>query len=130
MCFSTFGLKSVYLHLRINESDKPFTVFEENGRLYQFTRVPFGVTNGVAVFHQAIEKFAEEENLCDTFPYLDSITIGGRDQKEHDIFVNFKKFLAATEKKTDVQYIHVCNISHINQPPGLSAWKWSNQTRS
>ncbi|XP_042234811.1 uncharacterized protein LOC121874649 [Homarus americanus] len=95
--FSTFVLKSAYHQLRISESDKPFTAFEAHGRLYQFTRVPFGVTYGVAVFQRAIDKFVEEENLCDTFPYLDNSTIDGRDQKEHD--ANLEKFLAAAEER-------------------------------
>ncbi|XP_042232861.1 uncharacterized protein LOC121873374 [Homarus americanus] len=37
--FSTFDLKSAYHQLRISESDKPFTAFEANGRLYQFTHL-------------------------------------------------------------------------------------------
>ena len=81
----------------IRESDKPYTAFEANGNLYQFTRIPFGVTNGVAVFQRAIDKFVKEELLCDKFPYVDNITIGGRDQKEHDL--NVEKFLVAAEKR-------------------------------
>ena len=48
--FSTFDLKSAYHQVPIQEADKPFTAFEASGKLYQFKRVPFGVTNGVAVF--------------------------------------------------------------------------------
>ena len=34
-----------------------FTAFEAEGELYQFRRLPFDVTNGVAVFQKIIKKF-------------------------------------------------------------------------
>ena len=43
--------------------------------------MPFGVTNGVAVFQRAMDKFVDEEGLKDTFPYLDNLTVAGRDQE-------------------------------------------------
>ena len=48
--FSSVDLRSAYHQLMIKEQDKPFAAFEANGQLYQFCRVPFGVTNGVAAF--------------------------------------------------------------------------------
>uniref|UniRef100_A0A5S6R0U3 Reverse transcriptase domain-containing protein n=1 Tax=Trichuris muris TaxID=70415 RepID=A0A5S6R0U3_TRIMR len=48
--------------------------FEAAGGLYQFTRVPFGVTNGVACFQRVIDSFIRDEKLQGTFAYLDDIT--------------------------------------------------------
>ena len=48
--FSTIDLKSAYHQVPLREEDKKFTAFEVNGCLYQFRRMPFGVTNGVATF--------------------------------------------------------------------------------
>lgn len=59
--FLTFNLKNAYHQIKLKESDKKFTAFEANGRLYQFCRVsfgvdykfcrvPFGVSSVVAVF--------------------------------------------------------------------------------
>jgi hypothetical protein len=95
--YSTFDLKSAYHQVAIKESDKKFTAFEANGRLYQFRRIPFGVTNGVAVFQRAMDKLVEEENLNDTFPYLDNITIAGHTKEEHD--KNVKIFLEIVHKR-------------------------------
>ena len=50
---------------------------------YQFFHIPFGVINGVAVFHRAMDRFIEKEYLKDTFPYLDNITVAEHDQNEH-----------------------------------------------
>ena len=85
--FSTFDLKSAYHQVPIKESDRKFTGFEANGRLYQFCRIPFGVTNGVVAFQRAMDNFVDEESLVDTFPYLDNITVAGQSQEEHDVNV-------------------------------------------
>ena len=40
-----------------------------------------------------MDKFVDEEGLKDSFPYLDNITVAGRDQEEHD--ENVPKFYEA-----------------------------------
>ena len=61
--FSTLDLKSPYHQIPIKSSDKKYTVFEAKGRLYQFKRVPFGVTNGVSTFQRTIDNVIQDENL-------------------------------------------------------------------
>lgn len=95
--YSTFDLKSAYHQVPIKETDQKYTGFEAIGRLYHFRRIPFGVTNGVAVFQRAMDKFVEKEGLKDTFPYLDNITVAGLDQKEHD--ENVRKFREAIQRR-------------------------------
>ena len=94
--FSTFDLKSAYYQIPISDNDKPYTAFEASGRLYQFTRLPFGVTNGVASFQRIMDQIVDAENLSGTFPYMDNVTIGGVDQADHD--ANVKRFLEVVEK--------------------------------
>jgi len=48
--FSTFDLKSVYHQVPIKEEDCKYTVFEIDGQLWEFTRIPFSVSNGVSAF--------------------------------------------------------------------------------
>ena len=95
--FSTIDLKSAYHQIPIKQEEKKFTAFEANGRLYQFCRIPFGVTNGAAAFQRAMDNFISEEALKDTFAYLDNITICGRDQAHHD--ENLSKFMKAAKKR-------------------------------
>lgn len=95
--FSTFDLKSAYYQVSIPDEDKPYTAFESNGKLYQFKRIPFGVKNGVAAFQRVLDKFVEEESLLNTFVYLDNITVGGKDQSEHDFHV--KRFFDAAQRR-------------------------------
>ena len=94
--FSTFDLRSAYHQIKIVESDCKFTAFEANGRLYEFTRIPFGVNNGVAAFQRVISEFIERENLKDVFLYLDNVTVAGRTQEDHD--ANVKLFLDAIHR--------------------------------
>ena len=67
--FSTFDLRIAYHQISIIDEDKKVTAFEANGRLYQFQRLPLGVTNGVSMFQRCMDQFIEEEKLLDTFPY-------------------------------------------------------------
>ena len=45
--FSTFDLKREYHQVEISPKDRIYTIFEANGRLHEFKRIPMGVTNGV-----------------------------------------------------------------------------------
>jgi len=94
--FSTVDLKSAYHQVPILESEKIYTAFEADGSLYQFKRIPFGVTNGVPAFQKFINSIIKTENLKNTYAYLDDVTICGKTKGEHDKYL--KEFLEAAEK--------------------------------
>ena len=94
--FSTLDLRSAYHQIPIRDEEKQYTAFEADGKLFQFTRIPFGVTNGVAAFQRVMDSIVSQEGLRDTFVYLDNITVCGRDQAEHD--ENLQKLLKAAKK--------------------------------
>ena len=94
--YSTLDLKFAYHQIPIREKEKAYTAFEGNGKLYQFCRVPFGVTNGVAVFQRTINDIIDNNKLKDTFAYFDNITIAGVTQEEHDF--NLHRFLEVAKK--------------------------------
>ena len=95
--FSTFDLRSAYHQIPISKKDRLFTAFEACGKLWEFTRIPFGVTNGVPAFQREMDNLVLDESLKDTFPYLDNITVAGRTQKEHDF--NVKQLLDALQRR-------------------------------
>lgn len=82
--FSCIDLRSAYHQVPISSSEKHYTAFEAVGKLYQFRRVPFGVTNGVASFQRTMDKIIADEKLQGIYPYLDDVTICGKTQTEHD----------------------------------------------
>ena len=94
--FSTLDLRSAYHQIPIRDEEKKYTAFEADGKLFQFTRIPFGVTNGVAAFQRVMDTIVSQEGLSDTFVYLDNITVCGRDQAEHD--ENLQRLLKVAKK--------------------------------
>lgn len=94
--FSALDLKSAYHQIPLRNYEKPYTAFEANGNLYQFKRIPFGVTNGVSCFQRIIDDIISKEKLSGTFAYIDNVTICGNDSKSHD--ENLKQFMKAAEK--------------------------------
>ena len=97
--FFTFNLRSVYHQVLIAENDRICTAFEGGGKLWEFTMIPFGVTNGVPSFHREMDKLVQRDGLIlsDTFPYVDNIAVGGRNQQEHD--QNVRKLLDALQQR-------------------------------
>ena len=91
--FTTLDLSSAYHQIPICEEEQKYTAFEADGKLYQFTRIPFGVTNGVAAFQRVMDDIVAKENLPAVFVYVDNIIIGGRNKHDHD--QNLTLFLSA-----------------------------------
>ncbi|KRX22529.1 Transposon Tf2-6 polyprotein [Trichinella nelsoni] len=81
--FSTTDLKSAYHQIPILDEEKLYMACEADGSLYQFTSIPFGVTNGVACFQSVVA-------------YLDDVTVCGLSQDDHD--KNLEQFLSAAKK--------------------------------
>ena len=82
--FTTLDLESAYHQLPLRPEERLYTAFEIDGELFQFTRVPFGVTNGSAAFQRVMDYIIKTENLKDTFAYADNITICGKTEEEHN----------------------------------------------
>jgi len=74
--------------------DKICTAFEANGKLYQYRRLPFGVTNRVSAYETIIDRSISQNNLKQTHAYLDNTIIGGNDRRDHDD-LNLERFLQA-----------------------------------
>ena len=112
--FSTFDLRSAYHQIKLTPSDCKYTAFEANGKLFEFTRIPFGVKNGVGEFQRKMCEFIEKENLMGTFSYLDNITVAGHDQADHDR--NVTSFLKAIRRRgfTLNDNKTISSVKHIN----------------
>jgi len=94
--FSTLDLKSAYYQIPLDPKDRVYTAFEANGKLYQYRRLPFGVTNGVSAFQRIIDGIISQSSLQWTYAYLHNITVGGTSKADHD--QNLKRFLDTTSQ--------------------------------
>ena len=94
--FSTLDLTSAYHQVAIKPEERKYTAFEAAGSLYQFCRIPFGVTNGVASFQRVMDDIIKREDLNGTYAYIDNVTICGQNQAKHDL--NLKEFMNSVVK--------------------------------
>jgi hypothetical protein len=84
MVFSKIDLRSGYHQLRIKEEDIPKTTFKMRFRHYEFTVLPFGLTNAPGVFMSLMNGVFRE--YLDKFVqvFIDDILIYSRMMEEHD----------------------------------------------
>lgn len=94
--FSSIDLRSAYHLVPLHEDDRLYTAFEANGKLFQFRRLPFGITNGVSCFQRIMDDFISSNQLRGTYAYLDDVTICGESLEEHDR--NLEAFMDAARK--------------------------------
>ena len=80
--------------------DRQFTAFEADGKLYQYTHLPFGVTNGVSFFQRIVNELIAKYELHDTCTYLDNITMSGVNKSDHDAKLKALIEAAEAEKLT------------------------------
>ena len=111
--FSNIDIKDAYYQVPIVETDKQYTAFEAGGKLYQYKRIPFGVTNGVSCFQRKMDKMIDEYNIKDTFAYLDNIIICGETQGGHDNNLAMFNKMRAEKNITVIEDKSVYSLSSV-----------------
>ncbi|XP_064090685.1 LOW QUALITY PROTEIN: uncharacterized protein LOC135204401 [Macrobrachium nipponense] len=82
--FSTLDLKSAYHQVAIREEERPYTAFEAGGKLYEFSRIPFGVEKWSQLFQRVLDEILKKEKVSGSFAYVDNVTVCGETEEEHD----------------------------------------------
>ena len=81
---STLDLSSAYHQIPLQKESKPITAFTVPGMgLFQFTRMPFGLSNAGASFQRLIDRIIGPELEPNAFSYLDDIIIATETFEEH-----------------------------------------------
>lgn len=81
--FSTLDLKSGYWQLKMAASSIPKTAFTCHLGLYEFKRLPFGLTNAPAIFQREVSKALSGllGKIC--LVYIDDIVVFSKTEHEH-----------------------------------------------
>ncbi|GKA67779.1 reverse transcriptase domain-containing protein [Tanacetum coccineum] len=111
--FSKIDLRSGYHQLRLHEYDIPKTTFRTRYEHFEFTIIPFGLTNAPAVFMDVMNRVCR--------PYLDKFVI---------VFIEDILIYSKTQEEhlREVQFLgHVINCNGIHVDPSkieaVKNWK-------
>ena len=82
------------LQVPLDAESKKFTTINTQRGLYQYNRLPFGISSAPAIFQRTIENILQ--NLPYTCVYLDNILVTGKTETEH--IRNLEEVLNCLEK--------------------------------
>ena len=81
--FSKIDLSNAYLQLELTDKSKELLTIHTHKGLYQYNRLPFGVSTAPAVFQSVMDQVLggmQSQGVC---CYLDDILISSRNEEEH-----------------------------------------------
>jgi predicted aspartyl protease len=81
-CFSKMDFSQFYHQIPLVESDRAKTAFYADGQLWQYTRLPFGLRNAVAVCSRVMRSIFD--GIPNVLIYLDDVLIFAPDKETHD----------------------------------------------
>ena len=79
--FTKIDLSHAYLQMMLDDESKEFMVINTHKGLYQYSRMPFGISSAPAIFQRAIDNILQ--GLSNVLCYLDDILIIGATDQEH-----------------------------------------------
>ena len=95
--FSKLDANSAYWQVQMDESSREKTAFIIRRGLYEFVRMPFGLSNAPATFSRVVNLILAGMNWETVLAFLDDICVLGRDFAEHlenlrQVFGRFRQF--------------------------------------
>lgn len=95
--FTLIDLKSAFHQIPLSETSKQYTAFVTPVGLYQYNRLPFGLTVSPQVFCRLMDLVLGDLKYVCVFPYVDDLCIYSRDFEQHlrDVEAVFVKLRAA-----------------------------------
>ena len=79
--FTKLDLSKAYHQLELSPESKKYTTINTTKGLYQYNRLPFGVTSAVTIFQRTMENMLSDLPGC--VVYIDDILITGSSDEEH-----------------------------------------------
>ena len=125
--YTKLDLAHAYLQVPLDVESKKFTTINIHRGLYQYNRLPFGISSAPAIFQRTIENILQ--NLPHTCVYLDDILVTGKTESEHiknpeEVLIRLKKAgLRLKKQKCSFMLPSVDYLGHSVTPEGLQPTK-------
>ncbi|GKB81921.1 putative reverse transcriptase domain-containing protein [Tanacetum coccineum] len=116
-CFSKIDLRSGYHQLRVREEDIPKTAFRTRYGHFEFTVIPFGLTNASAIFMDLMNRVCNPYLDKFVIVFIDDILIYSKSEEEHEVHLQTILDLLKKEK------LFIENFSKIAKPLTLLTQK-------
>ena len=122
--FSTLDLASGYRQLRVSEEDIEKTAFSCHKELFEFVRMPFGLSIAPATMHRALDILLAHFKWEACLVYLDDvITFGAKFQMLRRLWMIFTLFRSANlhlkQLKCYFGYAKVAYLGHLVSGNGV-----------
>ncbi|KAL5497149.1 hypothetical protein EMCRGX_G013571 [Ephydatia muelleri] len=79
--FTKLDLSKAYLQVQLDEASRKFMVINTHKGLFQYTRMPFGVSSAPSIFQRIMDSVLQ--GIPKVIVYIDDILITGSTDKEH-----------------------------------------------
>ena len=82
--FSTMDLKSGFWQVKMSKKSRQYTAFTIGSMgIFEFLRMPYGLSNAPATFQQLMQNCLGELNLTYALIYLDDVIVFSRTEEDH-----------------------------------------------
>ena len=121
--FSKLDLTQAYQQVSLSENSKKYTTINTTKGLFQYQRLPFGISSAPAIFQRAMENLLQD--IPGVVVYIDDVLVTGSSKENHlenlDKVMDRLKTVGVTLKQAKCKFLEpsVEYLGHIIDKDGL-----------